>query len=325
MTVTTRGARKRERESESKLPHDVCVEVAKHMHESEALAFSMTCRGFRDAMREAMGRKRRGSVTTSTTLLETSRWHYLEIESVPVSEDWIKWAFSMKWEYADEDDENLLDVNRKYKSTRRSERRKEKKKAFLVELAARGGYKDLLCWLKSRRCVFDVRTAYGAALGGQIEVLKYLKSEGVEFRQRTGGYAAKGGHIEVLKYLKSEGMPLGSGICCWAAGAGHIEVLKYLRSERAPFCEDAANAAAAGGRIDVLKYLKSVGEIFVANTCNCAAEGGHVDVLRYLKSEGFSFDEETIQCAIWGGSIEVVKYLTSNAMLGGQVSLLFQG
>merc|ERR1712157_595483 len=94
------------------LPHDVCLEIAKHVHESEALAFAMSCRGFRDAMKEAL-RSRKNTVYTGKRrkmLLTTRTKHYgwqpdygpskNMREVVPVSEDWIKWAFSMKWRYA---------------------------------------------------------------------------------------------------------------------------------------------------------------------------------------------------------------------------------
>merc|ERR1712176_726351 len=80
------------------LPHDVCLEIAKHVHESEALAFAMSCKGFKDAMKEAL-RSRKNTVYTGKRrkmLLTTRTKHYQEnFEGVLVSEDWIKWAFSM--------------------------------------------------------------------------------------------------------------------------------------------------------------------------------------------------------------------------------------
>merc|ERR1712157_155114 len=87
------------------LPHDVCLEIAKHVHENEALAFAMSCKGFKDAMKEAL-RSRKNTVYTGKRrkmLLTTRTKHYMNIEGAPpVSEDWIKWAFSMKWRYAKE-------------------------------------------------------------------------------------------------------------------------------------------------------------------------------------------------------------------------------
>ena len=43
------------------LPRDVCIEIAKHVHESEALAFAMTCTGFRDGMKDALKTRKRSA------------------------------------------------------------------------------------------------------------------------------------------------------------------------------------------------------------------------------------------------------------------------
>jgi hypothetical protein len=138
-------------------------------------------------------------------------------EAVPVSEAWIKWAFSMKWEYSKDRNDS-----------------EENKRTFLTALAARCGLKDVLGWLKRQGCVFDWRTGAAAARGGHIKVLKYLKSQGGEFDSDTCEYAAEGGHLDVLKYLKSEGASFDKDTCYRAAEYGHINVLKYLKSEGAP-------------------------------------------------------------------------------------------
>merc|ERR1712157_305183 len=57
------------------LPHDVCLEIAKHVHESEALAFAMSCKGFKDAMKEAL-RERRGNTEITSNGLSTTLKHY---------------------------------------------------------------------------------------------------------------------------------------------------------------------------------------------------------------------------------------------------------
>jgi hypothetical protein len=78
MAVTTiRGVKKAAAAGSSfleLLPRDVILEVAKHVHESEALAFVLTCKGCRDAMKESLrGRnnteftgKRRKLILTTT-------------------------------------------------------------------------------------------------------------------------------------------------------------------------------------------------------------------------------------------------------------------
>merc|ERR1712072_1508247 len=177
---------------EMPLPHDVCVEIAEHVHEDEALAFASSCKGFRDAMKESL----RGRKTTVFTgkrrklILTTRVKHYKEDYVVPVSDDWIKWAFSMKWEYAEE---------RGYPYPN-----EEKKGGLLTFLAACGGYKDVLVWLKSQGCSLGIDACCGAAQRGHIKVLKYLKREEVPFNSYTCREAAEGGQLSVLQWLRSE-------------------------------------------------------------------------------------------------------------------------
>jgi hypothetical protein len=224
------------------LPKDLYVEVAKYVHESESLAFSMTCRDFSKAMKEVR-RARKEKAGTKSKRLTTSQKYYMENEGVPVSEDWIKWAFSMKWEYP-----------------KKSRYNEDKKKGFLVFLAARCGHKDLLGWLKSRGCRLGVNACHGAAQGGHIEALKYLKSEGQSFDRWTCWDAALGGHIKVLEYLKNEeGVSFDKRTCRRAALNGHLHVLKYLRSERVPLDSDCYRCAAYGCHLHVLEWLRSQG------------------------------------------------------------------
>jgi hypothetical protein len=95
----------------------------------------------------------------------------------------------------------------------------------LAYLASRGGYKDVLVWLKKQGCVLGRDASGGAAQGGHIKVLKYLKSEGVAFDKRVCFETAAGGHIDVLKYLISERAPFDhEDICSVAAQEGHLDV-----------------------------------------------------------------------------------------------------
>merc|ERR1712157_576102 len=109
--------------------------------------------------------KTRKKKARPTDKLFTSRTkHYLTKECVPVSEDWVKWAFSMmKWECG-----------------------KEKQKMdFFMFVAARGGSKDALIWLKSQGCALNVHASEGATFGGHLKLLKYLKSKGIPFSSKT--------------------------------------------------------------------------------------------------------------------------------------------
>ena len=302
------------------LPKEIYLEIAKHVHEREALAFAMTCRASRDAMKEAL-KERKGSTQTSVKWLTSSQKHYKTKGGVPVSREWIKWAYSMKWEYS-------------YKSLYND----EDKEGLLPFLAGRGGFKDVLVWLKSEGCVLDINACWGAALGGHIKMLKYLKSEGVAFDKETCRHAARGGHLKVLKYLRSEGVSFDSSTsggaaqggyinvlkylktkgasfdketCRYAAYSGHIDVLKYLKSEGVAFNSWASFGAAIGGQIDVLKYLRNEGTVFSSFAYDGAANGGHVDALKYLKSQGAIFDQNTCESAACAGHRHVLDYLES--------------
>ena len=239
------------------LPEDLYIEVAKHVHESEALAFALTCRGFRDALKEVlMGKKRKTATKNTSKWLTTSRKHYVENEKAPVSRGWTKWAFSLKWEYAEG-------------GSCKGAHNEEKKRAFLVFIAARCGFKDVLGWLRSRGCELGVNACHGAALGGQIQTLKYLKNEdGASFDRWTCWDAALGGHIKVLKYLKNEeGMSFDSRTCRRAALKGHLQTLKYLRSERVPLDSSCCRCAAYGGHLSTLKWLMTEGCPWNAQDC----------------------------------------------------------
>merc|ERR1712188_237240 len=126
-----------------------------------------------------MGRGRKTTVFTGKRrklILTTRVKHYKEDYVVPVSEDWIKWAFTMKWEYADKERED----NERNKSN------------LLTHLAAQGGFKDVLVWLKDKGCEPKESAPYPAAGGGHVDVLEYLKSVGVPFDEHTCRNAARG-------------------------------------------------------------------------------------------------------------------------------------
>ena len=233
------------------LPRDVCHEIAKHVHENEALALSLTCKRFRDAMKEALRvrknaqskptKKKRSALST----IRVSGKGGLELDDdkwlAVVTEDWIKWAFALKWEYAKDRRDNEW-----YKIS------------FLTRTAARCGFKDVLCWLRNQGCELNKFLSRVAAGKGQLEVLQYLHSEGAPFDSITCKSAAEGGHLEVLQYLKSIGMYFDTETGVEAAYGGHVEVLKYLKNEGVRFGAKACYWAACQGHFDALKWLRSI-------------------------------------------------------------------
>jgi hypothetical protein len=269
------------------LPNDVLFEVAKHVHESEGLAFAMTCRPFRDNMKDSLKSRKSAGTTderSNKIVLTTRVKHYMKEESFFVSEDWIKWASSMKWEYVAES----------------PYRKEENKGKILTYLAARGGLNDVLGCLKIQGLLRDAWAWHGAALGGHVKVLEYLKGEGVPLDFWASRDAARGGHIDVLEYLRSEGMSFGPGECRQAALGGHLDVLKYLRSEGARFDWRTCGAAACRGDIEMLKYLMSEGARFDTGTTSAAAQENQLHTLKWLTSDEVNCPLNIGQCLYHG-------------------------
>jgi hypothetical protein len=259
MAVTTRrGVKKKTAAAGSSflelLPRDVILEVAKHVHESEALAFVLTCKAFRDAREEALKEQEKKSKRKRANQKMRTVYYYHFNSRVRVSDDWIKWAFSMKWEW-----ENLRDET------------EEHKKNLLLRVAGYAGSETSLCWLKKQGCDLGREACWGAARGGQLKLLKWLKSEIPSFAEYIDPSmchnAAFGGHVKVLEYLKSEGMAFNSAACSKAAVTGHLDVLKYLKSEGAPFDSKTCWNAAYWGHLEILKWLRSEGCPWDAQEC----------------------------------------------------------
>ena len=279
------------------LPHDVCMEIAKHITEYDALAFVMTCKGFRDAWKESL-RRRSGNTESTERIMLTTRVGTTKV----VSEDWIRWAFSMKWDYRRDkryDDRFWLEVE---------------KQSVLVGLAARWGFQDMLIWLKSKGCALGDEACSNAALGGHLQLLQFLKGEGVEFTWEHCNSAISGGHLDVLKYLDRKGVECDFTAVHSAASNGHVDILKYLKSRGHSFDNSSVIYASQAGQLGALKYLKSEGlSLHHSATSHGAAFGGHLDILKYLKSEGVSFDAETCKTAARGGHRETLIWLMSEA------------
>jgi hypothetical protein len=322
------------------LPHELCLEVAQHLHESEALAFALSCTGFRDAMKETLRTRKRSSSceTAEGKWLTTNAKHYTKVDAPPVTKDWIKWAFSMKWEYrlgenATEVEAYRSELKRKkfeenpYHDFEESdvavyfdggiERQLARKKVnMLYYLIGRGGFKDLLVSLKDKDCSMLCPSEFGFTY---------------EFRESACCGALEGGHIKVLKYARNNEREIRSDCLCaylfnqykysnysrYIARGGHVKVLKYLKStagwildKRTCYC------CALQGQLKALKYFRrEVPTVrFDSHTCQLAAKHGHLDVLKYLKSEGVPFGNKICWAAAEGGNIEVLKYLKSEGL-----------
>ena len=215
-----------------RLPTEVWAEVAKKIKGEDLLAFALTSKQLREVQQQA-GRR---LVTRKSCRSERS-----------FSRDWCVW-----W------------------SKRLNPTETEPKCIFrIIQVASKGGYADVLkkYWSdipeKKKPLSMSKRTCSSAAQGGHLEVLKWLRSQGCPWDVRACWRAAKGGHLETLKWLRSEGCPLHANACAGAARGGHLEVLKWLRSEGCPWdegtCEEAASQRHSSIYLDVLKWAMNNG------------------------------------------------------------------
>ena len=68
-----------------------------------------------------------------------------------------------------------------------------------------------------------------AAAGGFLEVMKWLKRAGCPWSLEATCEAAKGGHLNVLEWIRKSKLEWHEETCEAAAGSGQLEVLQWLR------------------------------------------------------------------------------------------------
>ena len=163
------------------------------------------------------------------------------------------------------------------------------------EAAARGGCLEALKFLRGLDppCPWSKSTCEGAARRGHLDVLKWLRAQEppCPWSTPTCTYAAERGHLEVLKWLRAQNPPCpwDGWTCTYPAEVGHLEVLKWVRDQDppCPWSEITCAYAAYGGHLDVLKWLRAQEPPcpWSTSTCTYAAEGGHLEVLKWARSQ----------------------------------------
>merc|ERR1711934_1185224 len=81
----------------------------------------------------------------------------------------------------------------------------------------------------------DEDTCWMAAGEGHLDVLKWLRSEGCPWNVGACNSAAGEGHLECLKWLRSEGCPWDARACAGAALDGHLDVLQWAIDNGCPY------------------------------------------------------------------------------------------
>ncbi|QDZ25412.1 hypothetical protein HOP50_17g79530 [Chloropicon primus] len=318
-----------ENEKPSLLHQDVWYEVAKRVAQYDHLAFSATCKMFRNMLRLHL-EKTKGSKTTLAdlkrkTIMKNSpkftkdwfTWIYTSFPSTLQAGSPLGWRNGIKQQYLYEGD--------------------------LMILAAYQGDIKILEWLWSKGVDFDVNAGIAAAGSGQLEVLKWSKRKGTQASEY--GYvhhyscqAARRGVLHILKWLRGEGGQLSEGMfyrgarsgdletvkwlreqgCPWdnqtlprACKSGNLEVVKYLHKEGAPLDQQAFNRACFSGNLEIAQWLYSVECPVDLKACDFAASGGHIHVIKWLRTNGFEIGKSTCSSAAARGQIKVLEYLLS--------------
>ncbi|CAL6415219.1 PREDICTED: similar to predicted protein [Bathycoccus prasinos] len=117
---------------------------------------------------------------------------------------------------------------------------------------------ELLKWAREeKKCGWDSRTIYVAALQGNLEMVKYCVANECPIDVRACANAASGGQLECLKYLREEAKaPWNSYTAAWAAENGHLHILEYLVERKYDkYNGHACQLAAWNSHLDCLKYL----------------------------------------------------------------------
>eukprot|EP00611_Tribonema_gayanum_P015441 TRINITY_DN2728_c0_g1_i1.p1 TRINITY_DN2728_c0_g1~~TRINITY_DN2728_c0_g1_i1.p1 ORF type:complete len:373 (-),score=31.94 TRINITY_DN2728_c0_g1_i1:49-1116(-) len=171
------------------------------------------------------------------------------------------------------------------------------------ELAASGGYLELLQFLRQSGCPWSEWTCSCAADGGHLDVLQWSRANGCPWSELTCARAAEEGHLRVLQWARAEGCPWSKSTCMCAAEGGHLEVLQWARANGCPWDESTCSRAAEGGYLDVLQWARANGCRWEKSTCSCAAEGGHLDILQWARANGCPWEEVTCSSAAAAGLV----------------------
>lgn len=207
------------------MPSLVLLQIAERLEHYDRIAFSSTCRAFREGIEEVVKRERKEGEEDKKKKLVTDLRNQNLLKKAPCyTLDWFKWvhrSFDRR--------KGAAPMRRRSSSIYDSD---------LMELAAFQGSLETVEWLRAQGIELSIGNwACGcrAAAGGQIEALEWLRSEGYKFAGITASQAALAGNLDTLKWLRSQGCPFDEYTCRVAAWTGQLKVLQWLHSEGCPW------------------------------------------------------------------------------------------
>jgi hypothetical protein len=98
-------------------------------------------------------------------------------------------------------------------------------------MAALGGQKQAVQWLRKHKCEWGASTCTACARIGDAALLAWCREHGAEWDASAYAAAAAGDHVEVLAFLVQEGCPSNAAACKAAAKAGSLAALQFCREK----------------------------------------------------------------------------------------------
>ena len=215
------------------LNSDALGSLAAHVHPDDMLCFALSCRAFRDAVKQALGPQ--GALKTWEGALCASLSRMAWACSCLTLETSVRWS---RGEY-------ILDD---------------------AAWAAEAGSVQTLGFLHAKGVDvteivdedFGHTLGFYGARGGHVHVLQWLADQGLVVAEDACNGAASGGHLGVLMWLQGQGCPWNADTCSTAARNGHLEVLKWARSQGCPWYKsDCLHYAEAIEHVDMAGWIRA--------------------------------------------------------------------
>ena len=188
------------------------------------------------------------------------------------------------------------------------------------ESAAKNGHFELLKWVRSKGCSWDIQTSatafkYGLETG-KFEMFDWVFEHGCEmdFQSMCIGCAIYG-NLEKLQWaiidMKCEFYsPV---ICAHAAKKGHLHILQWMHSRGYNMDSWVFAEAALSGHLHVIEWAYRNEYPWNARVCSLAAKGGHLEILKWLRARNCPWDNRTFMNATQQNfNSDMIKWLLEN-------------
>lgn len=143
---------------------------------------------------------------------------------------------------------------------------------------------------------FTIHHMFEAVREGKLEIMIFLHSQGCEWDVEISECAARNGHLDCLQYAHLNGCPWDKNVCIAAAENGHFDCLQYAHSNGCEWDVNVCTLAATYGHFDCLKYAHLNGCKWDESVSLAAVENETVDCFMYAISNGCPVDE--VECLL---------------------------